>query len=140
MVNLKNLTEKKVIRRNSRHLRFNWTNSPESSQDSEKLRFYFDIVDDKFREEKIKRILDEVQELSIINFSFEEAYKPIEGSIPGTGLKYLCKIYDSNCSSKLVRQAIRKVFGDNWIRDPDLYDRIKEGTSLEKYLESIHHK
>lgn len=124
---------RKILRR-SRHFRLNWINSPD---DPEKIRYYFNIVDDKFREEKIKRILDEIQNQTIINFSFEEI-QTLEGRVAGSDLRYLCKVYDANCSPKLVSVAIQKIFKSSVIKDSNLYDRVKPGTSLEQYLTKIY--
>lgn len=126
-----------IIFKKSRHLRYNWRISPDSSEDFPKVRYWFDIIDDKFREEKIKRVLDRVQEKTIINFNFENI-QHLEGKVIGTDFRYLCEIYDSNCSPKLVLFAIKDVFGKNYVRDTNLYDRIKKGESLEAYLEKLH--
>jgi len=125
------------IIRKSRHIRYNWKLSPESSEDLQKVRYYFDIVDDKFREEKIKRIIDKVQGKSIIHFNFEKI-QSFEGKVSETDFRYLCEVYDSKCSPKIVLSAIKDVFGDNYVRDTNLYDRTKKGTSLEAYLEGFH--
>ena len=127
------------VKKNSRSLRYNWRISPESSEDFKKIRYYLDVVDDKFREEKIKRIFDKVQKKSIINFNFE-IINSLEGKVEGTDFRYLCEIYDSACSPKLVEKSIKEVFGKNCVKDPELYDRIKEGTSLEAYLMKLHSK
>lgn len=123
----------------SRHLRYNWKASPESSEDFQKVRYYFDIIDDKFREEKIKRIIDKVQGKSIIHFNFEKI-QSFEGKVSGTDFRYLCEVYDSTCSPKIVLSAIKDVFGGNYVRDADLYDRSKKGLSLETHLEGFHFK
>jgi hypothetical protein len=128
----------KVLKK-SRHLRYHWVNSPESSEDLQKVRYFFDIVDDKFREEKIKRILDKVQKKSIINFTFERI-QLLEGKVNETDFRYLCEVYDSVCSPKLVEQSIKEIFGKNCVKDSQLYDRTKKGTSLEAYLEELHSK
>ena len=127
----------KRIRKDSRHLRWNWRESPESSEDSKKVRYYFDVVDDKFREGKIFKILSELEKLSIINFSFDEIQR-LEGKVGNSKLKYLCKVYDSDCSPNLVGKAVKHIFGSNVVMDENLYDRVKSGTSLEKYLENLH--
>jgi len=128
----------KVLKK-SRHIRYNWIKSPESSEDFQKVRYYFDIVDDKFRGEKIKRILDKVQEKSIINFTFERI-QLLAGKVSGTDFRYLCEVYDSACSPKLVEQSIKEIFGKNCVKDLELYDRIKKGSSLDAYLEELHTK
>ena len=127
------------VRKDSRHLRYNWRISPESSEDLQKVRHYFDVIDDKFREEKIKRILSRVQEKSIINFNFEKI-QSLQGKVSETDLRYLCEVYDSTCSPKIVLSAIKDVFGDNYVKDVNLYDRVKKGDSLEAYLEGFHSK
>ena len=124
---------KKILRK-SRHLRWNWIISPE---DSEKIRYYFNVVDDKFREEKIKQILDKIQGGTIINFNFE-GIQTLEGKVKGTNFRYLCRIYDSICSSSLASSAVQKVFGKSVVKDPNLYDRTKSGTSLEDYLVKLY--
>jgi len=126
----------KVLKK-CRHIRYNWRVSPESSEDFQKVRYYFDVIDNKFREEKIKRILNKVQEKSIIHFNFEKI-QSLEGKVSKTDLRYLCEIYDSTCSPKLVLESIKEVFEDNYVRDSELYDRIKKGESLKAYLEKIH--
>jgi hypothetical protein len=127
------------VRKDSRHIRYNWRISPESSEDLQKVRHYLDVIDDKFREEKIKRVLDRVQEKTIINFNFEKI-QSLQGKVSGTDLRYLCEVYDSTCSPKIVLSVIKDVFGDNYVKDADLYDRVKKGDSLEAYLERFHSK
>jgi len=110
----------------------------------EKIRYYFCVADNKFREQKIKKILDNILSLTIINFSFEEIFSPdgkvLEGEVKATPNRYLCKIYDSSCHPDLVKTAINKTFKKNIVKDPNLYDRIKSRTSLEQYLEKIYSK
>jgi hypothetical protein len=127
---------KKVLKK-SRHIIYNWKLSPDSSEDSQKVRYYFDVIDDKFREDKINRIFDRVQEKSIINFNFEKI-QSFQGKVSNTDFRYLCEVYDSNCSPKIVLSAIKDVFGENYVRDTNLYDRIKKGDSLEAHLERFH--
>jgi hypothetical protein len=128
--------KKKVVEKNSRHARINWEICPDSSEDKALIRYYIVVVDNKYREDKIKKVLNFIQEKSIINFSFEEDYGNLglEGKVEGTDFRYLCKIYNSKCTSKYFIDAVRKVFGERWVRDRDLYIRVKPGTSLENYL------
>lgn len=62
----------------------------------------------------------------------------LEGKVKESGLRYLCKVYDSVCSSSLASSAVQKVFGKSVIKDPNLYDRVKSGTSLEEYLVNLY--
>lgn len=128
----------KRILKKSRHIRWNWRESPESSEDKRKTRYFFDNVDDKFREEKIKRVLGYVNSLTTINFSFEQIGVDLEGKVENTKFRYLCKVYDSDCAPNLIQKALTKVFGNSVVNDPNLYERIKGKNLLEKYLESIH--
>ena len=129
---------KKKSLKGKKCLRWNYVDAPDNCEGKKRIRCFFDIVDNKFRQEKIKDILHTANSRSIINFNFEEAMMPLEGKIVGTEFRYLCKIYDINCTPKYIEEAISKLFGDASIRDKNLYERTKEGTSLEKYLWSIH--
>lgn len=125
----------------SRHLRYNCVKSPESSEDNELFRHFFDIVDDKFRKDKIMKIFDYVQDLSIISFNFRKVDLEgdwLEGKVSGTKFRYLCEAYDSNCSPEFVKRALLKAFPNSLVRDVNLYERVKKGTSLDKYLLSLH--
>jgi uncharacterized protein YktA (UPF0223 family) len=121
-----------------RYLLYNWRESPESNEDKKLIRYYFDIVDDKFREQKILRIFDEIQNYSFVSFNFEQIGGDYEGKVGSTGLRYLTRVYDSLVSPHVVELAIRKVFPGRNKKDENLYDRVKRGTSLEKYLEGRH--
>ena len=120
----------------SRHARVNWEVSPDSSEGNDLIRYYIVVVDDKYREDKIEKVLHFIQEKSIINFSFEEAYNSpyLKGKVEGTDYRYLCKVYNSKCTPNYFMNAVRMVFGKNWVKDRDLYIRTKPGTSLENYL------
>ena len=128
----------KKVYKNSKHIRWNWRESPESIEGFRKSRYYFCVADNKFREEKIKRILDTILSLTIINFHFQE-FPSLEGKVEGTPNRYLCKIYDSSCHPDLVQTAVHKVF-KNVVKDSNLYERSKKNTSLEKYLENFYSK
>jgi muramoyltetrapeptide carboxypeptidase LdcA involved in peptidoglycan recycling len=134
----KSFGENKKVFSKSKHLRFNWRESPESSEDLPLTRYYFDVVDNKFREQKIEQILGGVQNQTIINFKFNEITPSYEGKVEGTNLRYLCRVYDSNCSPELVKKSILEVFGNSYVVDKNLYDRSKKGTSLELYLSKLH--
>jgi len=125
----------KILRKN-RHFRWNWR---QSIDDPEKIDYYFVIVDDKNRKAKIEEIINKVNS-GAINFSFEEISLPLQGKVGGTSLKYLCKIYESKCGVNLVNEVILKIFKDSVIKDNNLYDRVKTGTSLELYLAKLYEK
>jgi hypothetical protein len=121
-----------------RYFLYNWIISPESTEDKPLVRYYFDVVDDKFRTQKILRVLDEVQKSSWLNFNFEQIGGDYEGKVGATKFRYLARVYDSTVSPKIVEGAIKRVFPNRNKKDENLYDRVKSGTSLEKYLEGRH--
>ncbi|OYT36451.1 hypothetical protein B6U91_01230 [Candidatus Pacearchaeota archaeon ex4484_71] len=125
------------VSKKSRHLRWNWIRPPESLPGEDKYLYFLSLVDDKFRRKKLDDLLEGANSISIIDFYFQQLDE-FEGKVKGTNLRYLAKVYESNCSPTLFKQAVNRSFGPNAVQDRDLYYRIKPGTSLEFYLEKLY--
>jgi hypothetical protein len=55
------ISKKKGVSSKARYLRYNWRESSEDLGDLSLTKYYFDAIDNKFREQKIERILDNLQ-------------------------------------------------------------------------------
>lgn len=117
---------------NERHVIYNWEPSPESSLDLQLVRYNICVSDDKYRENKISKILSNFQEKSIMNFSFNEVMAR-EGKHAGTDFRYLFVVLDTQYTPKFLD------FGgvsNNVKRDFDL-KRRKVGT-IEEYVHQMY--
>lgn len=115
-----------------RHIRYNWRESPESTEDNRLLRYYFIIQDDKDREGKLQKILENFQDKSIINYFFNPI-ESFEGKSVGTDYRYLFSSFDSNAPYTFL--SFEKV-SKNFKRDFDLRERVKG--SLEDYVRNLY--
>lgn len=110
------------IKKNSRHIEYNWEKSPD---DDSKVRQHFIIVDDKNRKGTLNMILEQ---LSNINSGLEEIRNE-EGNVEGSKLKYLFASYDSlNAPNLIDWSKINKPVKQN----KDLYERQRG--NLEDYV------
>ncbi len=129
---LRNILEKPKFSFRERHILWNWEKSQKSEMEKEFVRYHFVIVDDKFREGKIEKIISNFHKKSIVNYSFEEIRR-IEGKFEGTGFRYLFITYDSQYTPQFL--SFEKV-SKNVKRDFNLRER-KFG-SLEDYVEKLY--
>lgn len=120
---------KKYVKKNSRHIRWNYQKSPDSP---EMMRYHFIVVDDKNRKGKIEEILNYAQEKSIIGCTFEEI-RSVEGKVKGTKYRYLFQTYDTKYVSSFLNP---KNLFKNVLKDKQLYER--ERTSIEDYVAGIY--
>lgn len=118
----------KKISLRERHIRWNWEKSPDNP---DMTRYFFVIVDDKGRDQKLEKILSNFRKKTIINHPFEFIRKS-EGQVVNSGLRYLFAIYDSGYSPNLIDffNVSAKVIMDN-----ELYER-KVG-NVEDYVERL---
>ncbi|MEX0920715.1 MAG: hypothetical protein WDZ62_00420 [Candidatus Pacearchaeota archaeon] len=124
----KHLRKSKKFKFQERHIVYNFEKSPESSNDLGILRYHFIVSDDRFRENKIEKILNNFQEKSIINYPFDEVRR-LEGKHYGTNFRFLFVSYDTQYSPKFLDF---KGVSENVKRDTDLRER-KVG-SIEDYI------
>jgi len=133
----KEYSKKKRFAPKERHIRFNYTESPENGESLNgliKLRYYFVVQDDRFRESAIEKILWNFQKKSIIHFPFEKIDKS-EGKAVGTDYRYLYIAYDTFYSPTLLSfEGISK----NVKRDSDLRDSTRR--TAKEYVHRIYEK
>ena len=117
----KSLLELPKFRFKNRHIIYNFEKSPDSSIDKGFVRYHFIVSDDRFREEKIERILSNFQEKSIMNYNFDEIRR-FEGKHKGTDYRYLFVTLDTEYTPKFL--SFEGV-SENIKRDSDLRERKK---------------
>jgi len=134
-INMANVEKKNFVQK-SRHVRWNWEKSPKSFEGNELIRYHFVIQDDKYRKGKMERILENINEKSIINYSFEEKNR-LEGKAVGTDYRYLFVSYDTKAPFNYVTfEGVSK----NVKRDINLVERIKKGCSIKNYVIDLYEK
>lgn len=126
----KNVSSPKMVPKVSRHIRWNWEQSPENK---EMVRYHFVVVDDKNRSEKIARVMSYAINKSIINQIFDPIRKDIEGRVKDSGLRYLFETYDSKYPPDFVNP--KNVF-KNVIKDSALVER--KVLKIEDYVERLY--
>ncbi len=129
--------QKNKIYKNSRHIRWNWEQSPENL---EMIRCHYVIVDDKNRKGSIEKILDYARKRSIINLTFEAVRPMIEGKVEGTKFRYLFVSYDTQYNPQFVDP--KKIFKEV-VKDSDLYERNKSkknklNLGIEEYVANFY--
>jgi hypothetical protein len=115
--------------RMTRHIRWNWEQSPERDADNNPyVRYHFVVVDDRNR----AGILNEaVTPLS----SYGELIplRSLEGKAAGTRYRYLLSSFDSKIKPDFLRlHTLGKVV----IMDPDLKERIRG--NIEAYVDRVY--
>lgn len=115
----------RVVPKDSRHIRWNWEESPDRFQYA---RYHVVVVDDKRREGIFLGILQQIQRISSI-----ETIRKVEGPVKESKLKYLFVSFDTivapreidwSKTGKVVRQDI------------NLYER-KVG-NIEDYVSNLY--
>ncbi|MDP2673252.1 MAG: hypothetical protein Q8O84_05560 [Nanoarchaeota archaeon] len=122
---------KNRVKKNSRHIRWNWQKSPDSE---EMIRCHFIVVDDKNRNGKMEKILDGALNKSIIQCMFDEI-RSVEGKVEGSKFKYLFKTYDTAYTPAYLNP---KTIFPFVIRDKELYERQKDFEGIVKYVAKIY--
>jgi hypothetical protein len=125
----KSSSKRNIPIRMTRHIRWNWEQSPERDADNNPyVRYHFVVVDDRNR----AGILNEaVTPLS----SYGELIplRSLEGKAEGTRYRYLLSTFDSRIKPDFLKlHELGKVV----IMDPDLRERIR-GT-IENYVSRIY--
>ncbi|MCA9487879.1 MAG: hypothetical protein KC516_02870 [Nanoarchaeota archaeon] len=118
----------KRIFKKSRHIRWNWEQSPD---DSEMVRYHFVVVDDKDRDGKIAKIMHNALKKSIVSYPFNPIREDLEGRVGNSGLRYLFETYDTKYSSEFMDPS--KIF-ERVVKDPNLKERVRKGFSVEDYV------
>lgn len=119
----------KRIYKNSRHVRWNWEQSPDNP---DLVRYHFIIVDDKFRAAKLEQIKENMRKKVFVNYPFEEIRR-LEGKVVGTDYRYLFVTLDTAYHRNLVSfESVSK----NIKKDTNLIER-KKGT-IEDYVASVY--
>lgn len=128
-----------------RGIRWNWNETRDLNLHNNKIySFYLNLTYDhtpEFRAEKLNEALKEASTIGEWNFYFEPSRPDLSGNVEGTKLKYLCKVYESNCPPKYLEKILKKKF-HRVHRDPYLYERSGKNTkiNLEEYLRRVHSK
>ena len=124
MVNVK--VPKKYVKKNSRHIRWNWE---ESLDNLGFVRYHLIIVDDKDREGILKNILEN---LHVVNGGVLRI-RSVSGKVKGTRYRYLFETHDSRTAPDFINWSLIK---KDKVRDKNLYER-KKG-NIEDYVSSIY--
>jgi len=106
----------KRIPKKSRHVRWNWEDSPDSPG---LTRLHFIVVDDKERENKMVKILDSISGKVSTSYPFDKINSQ-KGKVKGSKFHYLFESYDTLYASSLV--DLNLLF-DSVKRDSSLYER-----------------
>jgi len=113
----------------TRHIRWNWEQSPESGPDQNPfVRYHFVVVDDRNR----KGIMDKSL-APLSKYGELIPLRTVEGKVSGTRLRYLLKSFDCPIKPEMLKlHELGKVV----IMDPDLRER-KVG-NIEDYLARVY--
>ncbi|MFA5857242.1 MAG: hypothetical protein WC867_07805 [Candidatus Pacearchaeota archaeon] len=117
------------IRKNSRHLRWNWHLTDEIDSDGRNyLRYHFVVVDDRNREGILGKILE-----NLARYSEAIQIRREDGKVKDSDLRYLFCSYDSLIKPEMINWSnINKPIK----RDLDLRER-KIG-NIEDYVASLY--
>ena len=112
----------KRVKKNSRHIRWNWEQSPDNP---ELVRYHFIDVDDKNREGIMRKIIEQLTKYGFV----EKSRQSLKGKVKGSKFRYLFESYDSDQKPSMLDLS---KLGKFIKRDYDLYER-KVG-NLEDYV------
>jgi len=120
------------VYQNSRHIRWNWEESPDNFFDGNPMvRYHFVVVDDKNREVKMGSI---IKQLTDIQQGIVEV-REIEGKIKDAKFRYLFRSYDSPVApSNLHLWKISSLVK----HDKNLKERVRG--SIEDYVVNQYNK
>ncbi|MBT4257675.1 hypothetical protein HOD88_00630 [archaeon] len=104
------------VLRNSRHIRWNWEQSPDNE---EMARYHFVIVDDKNRAQSLQVL---ISQLVRYNPGIEKIRESVEGKVFDSRLKYLFSSWDSVTIPEHL-EIFR--LGKPVKRDHDLVERVR---------------
>lgn len=114
------------VYRKSRHVRWNWEESPDNPGF---VRYHIVIVDDKDREGIMNQILEQIQRVRTgIN-----QIRSIEGRVIGSEFRYLFRTYDSSVAPNAINFIVLHKPIKN---DKDLRER-KRG-NIEDYVANLY--
>jgi hypothetical protein len=120
---------KKYIKRNERHIRWNWETSPDNTNDGNSMvRYHFVVVGDKGKKAVIERLLYQIQ--------IRGAIIPVnsfEGSVRDSDFRFLYESYDSVVSPRMISFSI---CGKKVKRDRELYER-QSSSGIETYVRTL---
>lgn len=114
-INLRNL---KSVPRNSRHVRWNWEQSPDNNL---LVRYHVIVVDDRRREEPFEMVFQQIEYIS----SGIEIIRNCEGNLGNSRLKYLFKSFDTPVGPGIIDWT--KIRKGKYVRQDRrlLYERKK---------------
>ncbi len=125
---MESILKKTCVLKKSRHIRWNWEQSPDSE---ELVRYHFVIVDDKGREGIRNQIFEQLQKVS----SGIEMIREREGKVKGTEYRYLFSSFETVLGPEMIDfTKIRKPIK----RDKDLIER-KRG-NIEDYVSRLYER
>jgi len=123
------LETRKIVLKNSRHLRWNYEESPDSSVgDDPMLRYHFVVVNDKNREGIMNSLAEQLSFTGPI-----VSIRKKEGKVRWSKFRYLFRSYDSTTAPREL--DFRKVV-KSFKRDYDLKEKLKG--NIEYYVERIY--
>ncbi len=102
----------KRILKNSRHVRWNWEESPD---DSQLVRYHVIVVDDRDREGIFRRVTDRIQK-----YSWLKLVRDTDGKVKNSRLLYLFRSFDTPLAPREIDWSR---VSENVKRDPKLYER-----------------
>jgi len=112
----------------SRHILWNWQQSPDSP---DLARYHVIVVDDKKRDATLEGIFQQIQ---TAGFSVEKIRRA-EGNVGNSKLKYLFVSFDTPARIDIIDWT---KIGKIAKQDTDLYERKRKGFSIESYVEDIY--
>lgn len=129
---MKKITILKKFEFKKRHIVWNCEISPTSFFEGALVRYHFIIVDDKFRESKLKNILGKFEKNSGVSYPLEKIREK-EGKFKATSFRYLFASFDAVYPPNFLDF---KGISCNIKKDPNLLER-KRG-SIEDYVSNIY--
>lgn len=127
-INKNNLVKK--ISLNKPHVRWNW----EKSLEGEKVRYFFVVVGE--RRDREKNLNGFLGGLNNYGGAIENIRED-SGKVFGTKFRYDFNVFDSRASPEMIEWDDLSI---PYLRDKNLYERIKKGYSVENYVADLYGK
>ena len=116
------------IPRNSRHVRWNWEQSPDNDL---LVRYHIVVVGNKKRKQVVEKIY---KDLGRITGGIEEKRR-VEGKVSGSKFRYLLVSFDHPIAPGYVRWYD---LGCLVIKEDELYERKKKGFFIESFVADLY--
>jgi len=120
------------IRKNQRHVRWNWEESPDNEYDGNPMvRYHLVVVDDRNRDGIVRKFLGELDKVRGGQIKIRRR----EGKVKDTDYRFLFVSYDSSVSPEMVdwSNVKKKV-----IRDKELWERKDSSDGIEDYVNRLY--